>query len=330
MRYQDNSQPQFNTTQDSSATKSFRFARPNYTQTPNDYYDHVMPSLKTVGEHAVMQVVIRQTIGWGNKEWDRISLSQLMKKTGLARSTIRRAIKRLCDRELIIIHAEGRNGEQETFFKLNIEDPDFVSENHSFSNKLDRERFDQGRGSDLIPTKETTTKETKNKVVKVIEQKSKAPPPPISSKVKEKHKAPEITEQQKAELQKMLGEKEANKRIANAIKTLTNPRFENSEYRKMSVYDLALLYHKLSQEEKQTTKSSQKAEAKKWISDFLYVNPHIKEFELLNDSVIFRHGGQGIEPSVLYSDSSFKTIVKEILSSRGIPHKELGEDSGGR
>ena len=56
---------------------------PNYTQTPNVFFDEIMPTLK-FGELKVLFVINRQTFGF-HKEWDRISVSQLMKKTGMTK-----------------------------------------------------------------------------------------------------------------------------------------------------------------------------------------------------------------------------------------------------
>lgn len=106
MRSHHSSQAQINTSPYLSQPKT-------YTPTPNDYYDRILPTLRTVGEHAVIQAIIRHTYGWGNKEWDRISIAQLMGKTGLARSTVIRATKSLVAKGLIKKHTFGYIGEQE-------------------------------------------------------------------------------------------------------------------------------------------------------------------------------------------------------------------------
>lgn len=110
MRSHHSSQAQINTSPDFSQPKTFKFQKTNYTQTPNDYYDRILPTLRTVGEHAVIQAIIRHTYGWG---WNRISIAQLMEKTGLARSTVIRATKSLVAKGLIKKHTFGYIGEQE-------------------------------------------------------------------------------------------------------------------------------------------------------------------------------------------------------------------------
>ena len=58
------------------------FSKPNYTQTPNEFFDDIAKTLKE-GELRVLLVIMRQTFGWGNKKWDRISISQFQEKTGM-------------------------------------------------------------------------------------------------------------------------------------------------------------------------------------------------------------------------------------------------------
>ena len=62
------------------------FEKPNYTQIPNDFFDSVMTEL-TDSELRVLLVIMRKTFGW-SKEIDRISLTQLVELTGLARSGV--------------------------------------------------------------------------------------------------------------------------------------------------------------------------------------------------------------------------------------------------
>lgn len=73
---------------------------PNFTQTPNVFFDEWLNELSSTEVH-VLCAIIRKTYGW-RKEEDRISFSQLKKLTGLALSTIQNAIKKLIEREIII------------------------------------------------------------------------------------------------------------------------------------------------------------------------------------------------------------------------------------
>lgn len=53
-------------------------------------------------ESRIIRVVERQTFGWDNKEWDRISYSQFQKKTGIKdKSSISRTIKKLLERNIL-------------------------------------------------------------------------------------------------------------------------------------------------------------------------------------------------------------------------------------
>ncbi len=73
------------------------FDAPNYTQTPNTFYDAVLLEIDTVTELKVTLVVIRQTMGFHRTE-DVLSLSRLEALTGLRREGVvdgtRRALER--------------------------------------------------------------------------------------------------------------------------------------------------------------------------------------------------------------------------------------------
>jgi len=74
--------------------------KPNFTQTPNYFYDVLLKELSSTEVH-VLCAIIRKTYGWHKAE-DRISFSQLKKETGLALSTVQSAIKKLVDKGIVI------------------------------------------------------------------------------------------------------------------------------------------------------------------------------------------------------------------------------------
>lgn len=88
---------------------------PNYTQYPNEILDEWMPKLSNPG-FKVLSKIIRQTFGW-NKECDRISISQLMSSTGLARQTVIDAIRELENFDLINVK---RQDNKTSVFSLKI------------------------------------------------------------------------------------------------------------------------------------------------------------------------------------------------------------------
>lgn len=82
---------------------------------PAVYFDDSMPYLSDA-EWRVLCIIIRQTLGWvdkeqvgGRKRRDWISQSQFREKTGKSRDSISRAIAGLLRHELIVI--ENRDGE---------------------------------------------------------------------------------------------------------------------------------------------------------------------------------------------------------------------------
>lgn len=76
------------------------------TQVTNILFDKHLAKL-SLSELKVILVVIRQTIGWVNKHTgkskvrDRIICRQFMKKTGLSRRAVSRALQSLTERKMI-------------------------------------------------------------------------------------------------------------------------------------------------------------------------------------------------------------------------------------
>jgi phage replication O-like protein O len=81
--------------------------KPNYTQIPNVYFDEIMTKLNG-SENLVFLAIMRKTFGWQKKR-DRISYSQLMEITGLAKSTVSDALKSLLEMKFIVSEKDGQN-----------------------------------------------------------------------------------------------------------------------------------------------------------------------------------------------------------------------------
>ena len=96
------------------------FSSPNYTQTPNDFFDDLLKTLKE-GELRVILIIIRQTFGW-KKKADRISLSQLAEKTGMERKSVCRSLNSLIEKGLVKKHKFGVKGKERCYFELIVED----------------------------------------------------------------------------------------------------------------------------------------------------------------------------------------------------------------
>src|ERR1700687_3746421 len=137
---------------------------PNYTQIPNELLDDWLPLLGQA-ELKVLLVIMRKTFGW-HKIRDRISLTQLEKITGLERRHVCKAVKKLQSRNLIVKTVVGENGLQQTFYELFIEDS---NKNYQCPSTTPTSVF-------AIPTKETLTKEKK-------EKREEASPPPLPKEI---------------------------------------------------------------------------------------------------------------------------------------------------
>ena len=89
---------------------------PNYTQIPNVYFDEIMQHLNG-SENLVFLVIMRKTFGW-KKNKDKISYTQIIKMSGLAKSTVCSALKTLEEMGYIILEKNG----QSIFYSVNISD----------------------------------------------------------------------------------------------------------------------------------------------------------------------------------------------------------------
>lgn len=69
----------------------FQFESPNYTQTPNDFFDVLLKEIDDVSELKVTLTAIRMTIGY-HTQVAELSIEYLMQATGLARNSVRRGL----------------------------------------------------------------------------------------------------------------------------------------------------------------------------------------------------------------------------------------------
>jgi phage replication O-like protein O len=177
------------------ANSIFQIPELNYTQIPNNLFDEWIPKLKEA-ELRVLLVIMRQTFGWQNKSWDFISLSQLMKKTGMRKAACLRGAKLLVEKKIIIKEVRGRIGRQETWYTLQVENAEKTGKSIEDSNNYYQYPKDTGGGILKIPTKETLTKEipsTSSLRSEVAPPKGEATHPPSKKRKKIKEEAQEKT-----------------------------------------------------------------------------------------------------------------------------------------
>lgn len=70
------------------------FSKPNYTQTPNEFYEQLLPQIDSLPELKVALILIRQTFGFHRQHTQIIfSCSQIAKYTGLDKSQALRGLQ---------------------------------------------------------------------------------------------------------------------------------------------------------------------------------------------------------------------------------------------
>ncbi len=145
------------------------FLPPNYTQTPNDLFDRLLPLLKE-SELKVLLAIMRKTFGW-HKIRDAISITQLMKMTGLARETVIDASKSLQLNGLIKREVVGLPGKQNTIYELAVSEDS--NKSYQSENPTPPVGFTQLGKPDPqkkeSSSKETTAKEIEPAAVSLIE-----------------------------------------------------------------------------------------------------------------------------------------------------------------
>lgn len=135
------------------STKSKLYA-PNYTPTPNVWLDEIMPRIDTIAEMKVTLAIMRATFGWaegsGRKLEDKLSWSQLVKKTKLSRQSVINGLKAGMERGSI-----GRKKDGKGYKYHLVIDPELVKElDRSRVQSLDRS--DEVNGTNSRPLKVST------------------------------------------------------------------------------------------------------------------------------------------------------------------------------
>lgn len=95
---------------------------PNYTQTPNAFFDEIMRDLNE-SELKVFLAITRKTFGW-KKSRDRISLSQIVEMTGLSKPSVLSGIKGLVNKDLILFF-QSQSGNE---FEVKVGEPELVKQ----------------------------------------------------------------------------------------------------------------------------------------------------------------------------------------------------------
>lgn len=85
-----------------------RLPVPNHTQTPNLFFDEILPQVKSLAELKILLVIMRQTFGW-HRPTDKLSLSQIETLTGLSRQSVVVGIESGIEHGWIERQAAGRS-----------------------------------------------------------------------------------------------------------------------------------------------------------------------------------------------------------------------------
>lgn len=93
--------------------------KPNYTQTPNRFIDEYMCQ---VGPNAtsIYLTICRKTIGY-HKDTDEISLSQIIKLTGISKNSVLKEISKLEALSLITVTRKGKGRRSANTYGLNFD-----------------------------------------------------------------------------------------------------------------------------------------------------------------------------------------------------------------
>jgi hypothetical protein len=109
-----------------------KLAAPNYTQSPNVFYDEWLPKIDNLSELKVVDITIRETFGW-HRDKVKLSLADYEKLTGLVRNSVIDGLQRAMEDGYLGREKEG-NG---FLYFLNVE-ADTASANSALSDESGR------------------------------------------------------------------------------------------------------------------------------------------------------------------------------------------------
>lgn len=93
------------------------YEAPNYTQTPNELLDDLLPQITSLSELKVTLAIIRNTFGW-HREKKKLSHSYLVQATGLSREGVNKGIQQAIERGYV-----GRKQDGQSYvYWLNVEE----------------------------------------------------------------------------------------------------------------------------------------------------------------------------------------------------------------
>lgn len=82
---------------------------PNYTQSPNVYFDEWLKEIDSLAELKVVNVIIRHTFGW-HKQHVTINTNELVGLTGLSRVSVCDGVRRAVEHGYIVRKMDGPRG----------------------------------------------------------------------------------------------------------------------------------------------------------------------------------------------------------------------------
>lgn len=116
------------------------FKKPGWTQFPNEIFDQLMPVLSGA-QFKVLCLIARQTAGW-HKDRERLSLVQIMDRTGLSRQGTVDSIQALEEKDYIVkgggVMRSRTDKPEACWYELSVEDSGGEYEENGTVNSVDR------------------------------------------------------------------------------------------------------------------------------------------------------------------------------------------------
>ncbi len=258
---------------------------PNYTQAPNVLFDELFKTLSE-GDLRVVLVLVRQTFGW-HKPFDRISLSQIAEKTGMAKPSVCRSLGTLIKKGLVQKKKFGSAGQERCYYSLVMEeqkgdpvDPSDGIENEEEMELISNNSYQSPKETPPVsvgdppslpkrPTKETLTKEN-------IQKKQQQASPSAAASFKSADK-----------------EKQQHPKIYPVLEDVSIPL--NDKIELTSKYSLDQVKHAILWTQKTTKPIRCLAAALKWAAEAKPEIPAPKvDAELVNKAYALKYNGQRI------------------------------------
>lgn len=293
----------------------------SYDFLPGKFFPETIPKMPTKCSLAVFQIIYYQTICW-KKAYDRISISQLVKKTGLSRQGVYNGLKYLISNGWVEKIVEGTKGRQEIYYGLNLQkigiyiqkegfknSPTSLNFRHTpvYSKDIYDKKIDKERG--VGETKKAQYPRQASESVPSFEKKKKTASPSISLEMRKI-----VTEDDRKKLEGIIEDEEERSKCLSAALAFMDKMHHNA-FKKERAVDIAIIFYHRKKQEKLKSKARSKEvkteKGKHIVEEFVILNNLNKHWILEKDHVVVSRPCSHADIVIHYDDIELEEKLKK-------------------